>query len=162
MKLTTELFEASERTMHACGLKPKSVEEILTKLETEYNVTATVEGGLLTLKQGEQTFSTGTVLKSLQEKHPRSFHGGIGEIQFKSQLENDTAAKSKFIAERGYNAWAAMPFDAKSPNAASVVTDIIPSAGLTKAQYLKLSTDERVKLSGEIGYKGVERIMRRG
>jgi len=159
--MTTELFNAAERTFHAAGLKPKDITSALAKLESEFGVTASVEGGMLTLKQGSTIFSTGTVLQSYCAKYPREFHGQTGAVNFKSDLAGDTAAKQKFIKEFGFDAWNALPFDSKSPTAQHVITGTIPHAGMKRSEYQTLSLSEKSKLAGEIGPKGIEAILGR-
>src|SRR5260370_10439613 len=112
--MTTELFEAAERTLHASGSKPKDVAEIIAKLESEQGVICTVEGGLLAMSQNGQPASVGNVLAAFKAKNERSFFGGAGQVNFKDDLAGDTAAKSRFIAEHGFAAWNALPLNEKS------------------------------------------------
>jgi hypothetical protein len=159
--MTTELFNAAERTMHAAGLKPKDATAVLAKLESEFGVTASVEGGMLTLKQGDTVFSVGQMLQSYAAKFPREFYGGAGQVTFKSDLTGDNQAKMKFINEHGLDAWAALPLNEQSPGAQHVTTDAIPSAAMRASDYRRLSTREKSKLCGEIGVKGIEKICAR-
>jgi hypothetical protein len=159
--MTTELFNAAERSFFAAQLKPKDVTAVLAKLESEFGVTASVEGGMLTLKQGSTIFSVGQMLQSYCAKYPREFHGQTGAVNFKSDLAGDTAAKQKFIKEFGFDAWNALPFDSKSPTAQHVITGTIPHAGMKRSEYQQLSLSEKSKLAGEIGPKGIEKILSR-
>ncbi len=161
MTMTTELYNAATRTFHAAGLKPKDVTAVLAKLETEFGVTASVEGGMLTLKQGSTVFSTGTMLAAYCAKYPREFHGQTGAVNFKSDLAGDMAAKTRFIREHGLPAWDALPFDEKSPTARHVVTGTIPHSGMRRGEYQTLSLAEKSKLAGEIGPTGIEKILSR-
>jgi len=159
--MTSELFTAAERTFHAAGLKPKDPTAVLAKLENEFHVTALVEGGVLTLKQGDTVFSTGTMLQAYCAKYPREFYGQAGSVNYKSDLKGDIAAKQKFITDFGFDAWNALPFDEKSPTAQHVVTGAIPHAGMRRSEYLRLSLSEKSQLSGEIGACGIDAILSR-
>lgn len=157
--MTNELLAAAERTFFAAGAKPKNVAEIIDKLSTAHQVTASVEGGLLTLTQNGSPVSTGTVLNAYRQKNPRDFYGEAGTVNFKSDLAGDPAAKSRWITEHSLAEWEALPFDAKSPGANRVVTDAIPLASMTCQEYMRLSVAEKAKLAGEIGASGIQRIM---
>ena len=159
--MTNELLAAAERTFHAAGCKPKDTAAILARLQTEYGVTASVSNGLLKLEQTGTVMDVGASLATYKQKYPRDFYGEAGTVNFKSDLAGDPAAKSRFIAEHGIAEWEALPFDAKSPGANKVVTDAIPLASMTCAEYMRLSVAEKSKLAGEIGAAGIERIMAR-
>jgi len=159
--MTTELYNAAERTFYAAGLKPKDVAAILTKLQTEFGVTASVEGGMLELRQGSTVFSVGTMLQSYAQKYPREFFGSAGEVRFKEDLAGDLAAKTRFIKERGLDAWEALPLNAQSLSAQRVVTDQLPHVGMKRAEFLRLSLSERSKFAGEWGEKAIGQIMAR-
>jgi hypothetical protein len=159
--MTNELLAAAEKTFHAAGAKPKNIGEIISKLEAEHQVTASVDGGLLTLTQNGTPVSTGTVLSAYRQKNPRDFYGEAGSVNFKSDLAGDNAAKARFISEHSLAEWEQLPYDAKSPGANKVVTDAIPLASMTCAEYLRLSVAEKSKLAGEIGVDGIQRIMAR-
>ena len=161
MPMTTELFNAAERTMHAANLKPKDVSGILAKLESEFGVTASIQGGMLELKQGDTVFSIGTMLQSYSQKYPREFYGSAGTVNFKSDLEGDTGAKVRFIRENGLPAWDALPLNEKSAGAQRVMTDQIPHSGMKRSEYQRLSLSEKSKLAGEIGPVGIEKILSR-
>jgi len=161
MTLTNELIVAAERTFHAAGSKPKDVAGILSKLASDYQCEASVEGGLLTLKQGGVPASVGNIVAAYREKHPRDFYGEAGEVRYKSDLAGDIAAKARFIAERGISVWDALPANEKSPGAQNVTNEVIPHAGMKAAEYARLSRAEKAKLAGEIGPRGIERILAR-
>jgi hypothetical protein len=161
MKITSELYQTAERTMHAAGLKPKDVTAILGRLETEFNVSAIASGGLLCLNQGEQSMNVGQVLQAYSSKYPRDFYGAAGDVRFKSDLMGDTVAKMRFISEHGFDAWDSLPFNENSPKAHTVVGGVIPHVGMKRAEYLQLSRSERIELIREIGASGIERIMAR-
>jgi hypothetical protein len=111
MTITPELFSATERTLHASGRKPKDAAAIITRLETDFQIKCSVEGGLLSMTQGADNtpVSVGTVLQSYSAKHPRDFFGGAGEVNFKDDPQGDHAAKIRFINEHGGEAWARLP-----------------------------------------------------
>jgi len=159
--MTTDLYNAAERTFHAAGIKPKDVAAILTKLESEYGVEASVAGGMLELKQGSTIFSVGTMLQAYSAKYPREFFGSAGTVNFKSDLAGDLAAKTRFIRENGLPAWDSLPLNEKSAGASRVVTGQIPNIAMKRSEYLKLSLSEKSKLTGEIGLKAVEAILSR-
>ena len=159
--MTTELFEAAERTLHASGSKPKDVAEIITKLEAEHGVVCAVEGGLLTMTQNGAPASVGTVLAAFKAKNERAFFGGAGQINFKDDLAGDTAAKSRYIAEHGFDAWNALPLNEKSAGAQHVTNATIPHAGMKRSEYQRLTVAEKSKLAGEVGAKGIDRILSR-
>ena len=165
MPISVELFEAAERTLHASGSKPKDAAAILTKLETEYQVKCSVEGGLLTMTQGADNtpVSVGTVLAAYKAKNARDFYGEAGEINFKDDLQGDAAAKIRFINEHGGDAWARLPLNEASAraNGQSVVNGVIPSLAMKASEYKRLTMAEKSKLISEIGAKGVEAIMAR-
>lgn len=159
--MTTDLYNAAERTFHAAGCKPRDITAILSKLQTEFGVTASVAGGMLELKQGDTVFSVGTMLSSYRTKYPREFYGEAGSVNFKDDLAGDTAAKTRFIQEHGYDKWAALPLNAKSAGGQHVTTDQIPHAGMRRAEYLRLTVSEKSKLCGEVGHKGIDAILSR-
>jgi hypothetical protein len=161
MNISTELYHAAERTFYASGSKPKDVAAILNRLASDFGVEASVDGGLLCLKQNGSPASVGAILAAYRQKFPRDFFGEAGAVNFKSDLQGDTAAKLKFIREHGLPAWDALPANENSPGAANVVTDAIPSAGMKRAEYQRLSTAEKIKLCSEIGASGISKIMGR-
>jgi hypothetical protein len=159
--MNTELFEAAERTFHASGSKPKDVSDILAKLESEHGVVCSVEGGLLTMTQNGAPASVGQVLAAFKSKNERAFFGGAGQVNFKDDLQGDNAAKSRFIAEHGFDEWNRMPLNEKSAGGRNVTTDAIPHAGMKSKDYARLTTAEKSKLISEIGYQGVQKILAR-
>jgi hypothetical protein len=165
MTITPELFNAAERTLHASGSKPKDAAAILTRLESDFQIKCSVEGGLLTMTQGADNtpVSVGTVLQSYKSKYPRDFFGGAGEINFKDDLQGDHTAKIRYINEHGGEAWARLPLNEASAkaNGQSVVTGTIPSIAMKASEYARLTMAEKSKLISEIGRKGVEAIMAR-
>jgi hypothetical protein len=159
--MTSEIFNAAERTFHAANLKPKDVSAVIAKLETEFGVVASVVGNMLELKQGSTVFSTGTMLQSYCQKFPREFFGSAGSVNYKSDLAGDNEAKMRFIREHGFPAWNDLPLNEKSPTARHVVTGTIPSAAMKRSEYATLSLSEKSKLAGELGPTGIERILSR-
>jgi hypothetical protein len=159
--MTNAILEAAEKTFHAAGVKPKDVAAILNKLESEFDVTASVSGGLLKLEQTGTTLDVGASLATYKAKHPRDFYGEAGDISFKSDLAGDDAAKVRFIRENGAAAWEQLPYNEKSLPARHVVTDQIPSSLMTAEQYKRLSVQEKVKLVDELGTIGIEKILAR-
>jgi hypothetical protein len=159
--MTNELFAAAERTLHASGSKPKDVAEIIAKLESEHGVVCAVEGGVLTMTQNGAPASFGTVLAAFKAKNERAFFGGAGQVNFKDDLAGDTAAKSRYIAEHGFDSWNRLPLNEKSAGAQHVVTDAIPHAGMRAKEYARLTVAEKSKLVGEIGARGIDRILGR-
>lgn len=160
MTLTTELIAAAERTFHAAGAKPKDVAAILTKLASD-GYEFSVEGGLLSATHTGSPINVGTLLQAYRQKHPRDFYGEAGEVRFKSDLAGDIAAKTRWIREHGIAAWDALPVNEKSPGAVNVITEVIPHSGMSAKEYSRLSLAEKAKLAGEIGPRGVERILAR-
>ena len=165
MTITPELFNAAERTFHASGSKPKDAAAIITRLETDFQIKCSVEGGLLSMTQGADNapVSVGTVLQSYKAKHPRDFFGGAGEINFKDDLQGDHAAKIRYINEHGGDAWARLPLNEASAraNGQTAINGVIPSIGMKASEYARLTVPEKSKLISEIGRKGVEAIMAR-
>jgi hypothetical protein len=163
MPITTELFESAERTFHASGSKPKDVAEIITKLEANHQVVCSTEGGLLSMTQNGAPVSVGTVLAAFKEKNPRDFYGGAGEIAYKDDLANDTPAKIRYISEFGGDAWARLPLNEASAkaNGQNVKNGVIPSLAMKASEYARLTTSEKSKLAGEIGYQGISKILAR-
>jgi hypothetical protein len=159
--MTSELYNAAERTFFASQLKPKDVASVIDKLQSEFGVTASCEGSMLTLKQGSTIFSTGQMLASYAAKFPREFYGMAGAVNYKSDLAGDTEGKLRFIRENGLPAWDSLPYDSKSPVAKHVVTGTIPHAGMKRSEYQTLSLSEKAKLSGEIGPNGIDKILSR-
>jgi len=159
--MTNELIRAAERTFHAAGAKPKNVAAIIGKLKAEHQVELSVEGGLLTAHQSGTLANVGTIIAAYRQKNPREFYGEAGEVRFKDDLARDTAAKTRFIKEHGYEAWANLPLNEKSAGANRVVTDAIPSEAMTAKDYARLSIAEKTKLAGEVGPSGIERILSR-
>jgi hypothetical protein len=117
MKITNELYAAAERTFFAAGAKPRDISAILSKLTSDFQVEASVAGGLLNMTQGGIPVSVGTIISSYRQKFPRDFYGEAGEVRFKSDLKGDLAAKSRWIREHSLAEWDALPFDEKSPGA---------------------------------------------
>jgi len=141
--------------------KPKDVAEIISKLEAEHGVVCAVEGGLLTMTQNGAAASVGTLLAAFKSKNERAFFGGAGQVNFKDDLAGDTAAKSRFIAEHGFAAWNALPLNEKSAGAQHVTNATIPHAGMKRSEYQRLTVAEKSKLAGEVGAKGIDRILGR-
>lgn len=161
VEMNDDLYQAAQRTMIAAGLKPKDTVAVLNKLQTEYSITPSVEGGMLTLRSNETLHSVGQVIESYKQKYPQDFVGGVGAVNFKSDLADDGDAKINFIKTNGLAAWSALPANEKSPAAQYVVGATIPHGGMSRAEYAKLSTAEKTELSGKIGHKGIEAIMAR-
>jgi hypothetical protein len=161
MTLTNEIILAAERLFHASGAKPKDPAAILQRLAAEFKCEFSVDGGLLTIKQTGTMLSAGSILSAYRQKYPRDFFGESGEVRYKSDLQGDNAAKTRFIREHGFAAWDALPFDEKSPGAKNVVTDAIPSAMMRRSDYQRLSLTEKATLAGEIGAAGIEQILGR-
>ncbi|MCU1271134.1 MAG: hypothetical protein JWN74_2428 [Acidobacteriaceae bacterium] len=159
--MTSEIIRAAERTFHAAGAKPKDIAAIISKLKSEHQVELSVEGGLLTAHQGGALANLGTIIAAYRQKNPREFYGESGSVNFKDDLAGDTSAKSRFIAEHGFDAWNNLPLNEKSPGANRVVTDAIPSEAMKAKDYARLSVAEKSKLAGEIGAAGIERILSR-
>jgi hypothetical protein len=159
--MTNDLFAAAERTLHASGSKPKDAAAIVAKLESEHGVVCSVEGGLLTMTQNGQPASVGTVLAAFKTKNPRDFYGEAGAVNFKDDLAGDTAAKVRWISEHSFESWNALPLNEKSVGAQHVVTNAIPHIGMKRSDYLRLTVAEKTKLAGEVGAKGIDRILGR-
>ena len=103
----------------------------------------------------------GAAMETYRKKHPADFYGNTTDINFKDDLKDDQDGKVKFISERGYQAWAALPLNERSMGAANVVNGTIPSSFMRRSEYLKLSLGEKTKLASEIGAAGIGRIMAR-
>lgn len=162
MSISNELYAAAERTFYAAGAKPKDVAAILTRLASDFQVTASVDGGLLSMTQGGAPVSVGTIIASYRQKFPRDFYGESGsEVRFKDDLAGDNAAKARFIKEKGYEAWASLPLNEKSAGAQHVTTNAIPNAAMKRADYMRLTVAEKTKLAAELGPAGIGRIMAR-
>jgi len=161
MTITTELFDAAERTMHASGAKPKDAVAILNQLASEFGVECSVEGGLLSMKQNGQPASVGAILAAHRAKFPRSYYGESGDVTYKTDLQGDSAAIAKWIKEHSLAEWEQLPLNETSLNAHRAVTAAIPSSAMKRADYLRLSTAEKIKLTNEIGPNGIQKIMRR-
>ena len=159
--MTNEIIRAAERTFYAAGAKPKDVAAIIRKLQSDHQVELSVDGGLLTAKQGGAVASLGTIIGAYRQKYPRDFYGEAGEVRFKDDLKGDNSAKSRFIAENGLTAWEALPLNEKSAGATHVITDAIPSEAMTAKEYARLSIAEKTKLAGEVGPAGIGRILAR-
>ena len=159
--MTAEILRAAERTFHAAGAKPRDVAAIVRKLQSDHQVELSVEGGLLTAKQGASLANLGTIIGAYRQKYPRDFYGEAGAVNYKDDLKDDLAAKSRYISENGFGAWEALPLNEKSAGANRVVTDAIPSEMMSAKEYTRLSTAEKAKLAGEIGTAGIERILAR-
>jgi len=158
--MTNEQIIAVDALFRAAGAKAKAPAEIIKQLESE-QVTVTVEGGLAVLMQGGQPANAGQVIAAFRTKYPRMFYGEAGEVRYKSDLKDDLAAKVRWIAEHSLAEWEALPYDAQSATAKNVVTDQIPSEAMTREQYMRLSIPEKAKVAGELGPRGIEKIMAR-
>lgn len=159
--MTTELYRAAERLFNACNAKPKDIAGIVTKLQNDHQVQLSVEGNLLVAHQNGALANLGQIISAYRTKYPRDFYGEAGEVNFKSDLAGDTAAMSRYVREHGLSAWEALPASPNSLSAHRVVRDVIPHEGITREQYGKLSTAEKVRLTAEIGPSGIERILAR-
>jgi hypothetical protein len=162
LSFSNELLAAAERTMHAAGAKPKDVAAVLQHMNTEHAVEFAIEGGLLNITQTGTTLSAGSVLAAHRAKNPRMYFGeASGTIRFKDDLAGDNEAKSRYLSEFGYQSWADLPLNERSPGAKYAISDVIPSAGMKRSEYLKLTVAEKTKLAAEIGVEGIQRIMAR-
>ena len=159
--MSSELFNAAERTFGLAGLKAKDVPQVLDTLKKEFNVDATSSGDMLSLRQGDTELNIPAAMKNYQAKHPRDFYGNPADITFKEDVADDTSAKVEFIKQHGYQAWAALPLNEKSLRAQNAVRNAIPSSHMTRQQYLLLKVAEKTKLASEIGPAGIGRIMNR-
>lgn len=159
--MSEALFAAAEKAMADAGLKAKSVPAVITKFKEKYGAEATVDNGFLVLTHTGTTLNNGAAFSRMVAENPRDFYGQKGEILYKKDLAGDDPAKVAFISEFGYQAWADLPFDENAPGAKHVITGQIASSHMTKAQYFKLSLEERAKLAGEVGHQGVGKIMNR-
>lgn len=157
----TDPNQALLTALSCLGLKPRDTAKILATLKAEFGVEATVDNGMLLLSQGDTLMNPAQALTSYAKKHPLDFYGlSPDEVKFKTDLP-DTGSKVAFIKKFGQRAWDALPYNSKSPSAASVVNPTIPHAGMTAAQYKTLTTSEKSRLCGEIGVKAVEAILNR-
>lgn len=163
----TQVLDAAQRTLHVVGAKPKDTTVVLDRLKSEFNIDATMSGGLLKLTQasesGETVMDTGLALANYIKKFPLDFHGENpepGSINFKSDVIG-IAAKSAFIEERGLTAWERLPASATSPGAAHVLNNAIPRPEMNRTDYLRLTVSEKTKLAAEIGPAGIGAILTR-
>jgi hypothetical protein len=159
--MTNEIYAAAERMFHAAGSKPKDIAGIIARLKIEFQVELSVEGGLLTAHQGGVLANLGTIIAAYRQKFPREFYGEAGSINYKDDLAGDVSAKTKFISQHGYDAWAALPLNEQSASARNTPTDAIPSAFMKAAEYKRLTVAEKTKLAGEIGAVGIGKILTR-
>lgn len=159
--MSTELFDAAEKTFGLAGHKAKDVPAVLAKLKEQYGVDASISSGMLKLSQGETVMDIGAAIDTFREKNPRDFYGSTGDVTFKEDIADDTSAKVAYIKEHGYAAWAALPLNEKSLGAQNAVRNAIPSGHMTRQQYLLLTVAEKTKLASELGPDGIGRIMAR-
>jgi hypothetical protein len=159
--MTNEILAAAERTFLAAGCKPKDISVICARMEADHQVTFSVDGGLLSANVSGTLANLGTLLAAYRAKYPRDFYGESGAVNFKSDLADDSAAKSRYISEFGLSAWEQLPLNEQSIGAKHVVREGVPSAAMKRAEYLRLSIAERTKLAAELGPDGIGRIMSR-
>jgi hypothetical protein len=158
--MSSELFSAAEKTFGLAGHKAKDIPALLATLKKEYNVDASISSGMLKLAQGDVVMDIGAAMQTYRARHPADFYGNT-DVNFKDDLIDDQDGKIKFIREHGLAAWAALPANAKSPGAVHVKTAAIPSSHMKRAEYLRLSLEEKSKLAAEIGHQGIGVIMAR-
>jgi hypothetical protein len=159
--MTSDPNAALLTALGCLGLKPRDTAKILSTLKAEFGVTAEVDGGMLILSQTGTLMNPAAALTSYAKKHPLDFYGlSPDEVKFKTDLP-DVSAKSAYISKFGQRAWNDLPYNAKSPSAANVVSPTIPHVGMTAAQYKTLTVAEKSRLCGEIGYKAIEAILAR-
>lgn len=159
--MTPEVNEALLQSLNVAGLKPRDTMKILETLKGEFGVEASIEDGLLTLKQGETEMNPTRAFKTYVAKHPQDFYGvDPAEIRYKSDLET-TTQKMAYVNKFGARAWENLPYNENSPAAKTVVGPAIAHAGMTAAQYRTLSVAEKTKLAGTVGWQGVGEILNR-
>lgn len=150
----SDVLKAVTTAYGVMGLKPRSAQSIIDTLKSK-GVEATDSNGFLSLSQGSTQFNVAEALQATFKQHPELFHGHSGEICYKSDIPaGDVAARTKYINDFGYDAWAALPANEKSPTAKNVVKAAIASTEMTRKEWLDLTIPERSQAIGSWGQDG--------
>lgn len=161
------VLNATISAAHSCGMKLKQgAEDHLLAAITAKGCTATVGTTGLELRQGTTEMVISSVFKTLRAEHEDWFvydprHAAPDDIvcraDFHGTPQEILQRKARWIREHSNGAYEQLPADRAEAERRAVV----PSATMTRAQYLCLSLRDKAQLSGLIGADGVARIMAR-
>lgn len=158
-----DVQQALAQSFGTMGLKVRSASQVLEKLQADGYV-ATVADGFLAVSQTGTQMNLPTLLQSYFKKHPADFVGHSGEIKYKSDLGDDSEAKSKIIADKGYAFWAALPATPNSPTAKDVLKPVVASTQMKRSEWLQLTPAEKsdaISSWGSSALRTVEEIQAR-
>jgi hypothetical protein len=160
------LHNALVSAFYAAGIKPlaDSEQRILDYL-TSLGVKASADAGYLTLEQSGTQMVVSSACESVRKAHPEWFAfdfkrdgaGVISREDFHGTPREIAAAKSAYLSKHGLAAWEQLP----ATRAEAQRKSAIPSATMSRSEYLSLSFSDRSRLAGIIGADGVGRIMSR-
>jgi hypothetical protein len=158
-----DIAHAVAQSFGSMGLKPRAASKIIEDMKA-LGFEFSTEEGFLSVSQTGTQHNPATVLSSYFKQHPEQFHGHAGEIKFKSDLGNDSAAKSRWISEHGFQAWNDLPATPNSPTAKNTITPVIASTEMTQKEWKQLTASERsaaISSWGADALHNVEVIMAR-
>ncbi len=150
---------AVAQAFNVVGLKPRNPAQILETLKNDFQIEGSVDNGFLSLKQGSTDMDVAKLTQSYFKKYPADFVGHVGEVNFKSDVQ-DNEAKMRLIKERGFDWWNALPANDKSPTAKHVVKPVIVSTQMKRDEWLQLTPDEKTNAISQWGASAQETVGR--
>ena len=150
---------------HSVGMRllPDADLQVLALLKSKGVNVSVSDSGYLELSQAGTQMVLSQAFETLRKDNPtwfvsdprrdaissrQDFHGSASEV---------AGAKSAWIAKHGIAAWEALPATREQAELRSAV----PSASMSKKEYLSLTFSERAQLAGLLGGDGIARIMAR-
>jgi hypothetical protein len=149
----------------AVGMRPlpDSEQTLLAKL-TELGCTADLSSGYLKLFQGATEISLSGACERLRKECATSFAADPRHdaVSSREDLERGTAqeiaaAKSKYISQHGYNAYAALPQTKKQ----AAIKNAPVNVSMTRQEWLAVPSSERARLCSVMDPTTLARIMSR-
>jgi hypothetical protein len=115
--------------------------EMIPQLEA-FQMTATVDQGVLTISQHGAVISTGTALKAFTGKHPEHFVLPGGQVRSKADLQpantpEGVRQRTELIREQGYDSFA------KIISNASLRPGVVASREMSRSDWMNLTTSEK-------------------
>jgi hypothetical protein len=165
IKNEQELRRALVSALMQCGMRalPDAEGALLSKL-TEFGVTCDTSLGYLKLNQAGTEISLSGACERLRKECPNCFAADPRHdaVSSREDLERGTAleiaaAKSKYISQFGYNAYAALPQTKKQAALQTAPVNI----QMTRLEWLALGWRERAKLCSILEPDAIARIIGR-
>jgi hypothetical protein len=148
---------------HGMRLLPDSDMQVLALLQSKGVTLNVSESGYLELRQGSTLMVLSNAFETLRKENPELFVSDprrdaiASREDFRGSPSEIAAAKSRWIGQHGPAAWERLP----RTRAEAELHSAVPSADMTRKEYLSLPFAERVQLSGALGPDALSKIMAR-